>query len=181
MRADGKAAKKPDGSGKRRWLWPLLIVSLALNLLFVGVVVGRIWIHGGRPVAHERIFTGAIERLMKDLPEAKRQTASELLAHHREQVRTLRKQIRDARSAARDAVLSEPYDEDRVAKALARFREIRAGQHQSMHDMIMALLKGLSLEERKQLLHHIRAGFRHHRGRWRHSDKARSESPPPRQ
>ncbi|MFQ5625389.1 MAG: periplasmic heavy metal sensor [Methyloligellaceae bacterium] len=158
-----------NGQKKRRWLWPLLIISLGLNLLFVGLVAGRIWTHGygGHPAARNRILTGAVERLMKDLPEAKRQHARELLRRHRESVKPVRQQIRKARRAAKDAVLTEPYDEAKVAKALALFREIRTGQHQSIHGMMMALMMDLSLEERKQLLDHIRAGFRHHRRRWR--------------
>jgi uncharacterized membrane protein len=101
---------------------------------------------------------------MKDLPDAKRQNAGELLKRHRETVRLLRKQIREHRRVAKDAVLTDPYDEAKVASAFARFRELRTGQHHSMHTMMMELLKGLTLKEREELLNHIRASFRK---RWR--------------
>lgn len=153
-----------DGAPKkRRWLWPLLIVSLALNLLFVGLMAGNWWRHGGHG-GRNKVFTGAIEKLMQDLPEAKRDHAATLLNRHREEVRPLRQQLRDARKTAKDAVLTEPYDAAKVEAALARFREIRTSQHKSMHNMIMDLLKDLNLEERKKLLDHIRAGFK---SRWR--------------
>ncbi len=165
MNADTRTGKKGSELGKRRWLWPLLIVSLGLNLLFVGLVAGRMWMHGGGPGVRHRVFTGAVESLMKDLPDAKRQHAGELLKRHRSTVRQLKKQLREQRRVAKDAVLTEPYDEVKVGEAFARFRELRTGQHQSMHTMLGELLKGLTLKEREQLLNHIRAGFRNRWGR----------------
>jgi uncharacterized membrane protein len=164
LSTDSQAGGKTEMPKKRRWLWPLLIVSLGFNLLFVGLVAGRMWMHGGGPGARHRIFTGAVEKLMKDLPEEKRQQAGVLLKRHRATVRKIRKQIREHRSVTKDAVLTDPYDETKVAEALARFRELRTGQHHSMHTMMTGLLKDLTLKEREELLNHIRAGFRH---RWR--------------
>ena len=165
MNNDTRTGKKGSEPGKRRWLWPLLIVSLGLNLLFVGLVAGRMWTHGGGPESRHRVFTGAVESLMKDLPDAKRQHAGELLKRHRSTVRQLRKQIKEHSRVAKDAVLTEPYDEVKVGEVFARFREIRTGQHQSMHNMLGELLKRLTLKEREQLLIYIRAGFRHRWGR----------------
>lgn len=179
MNADTRTGNKASEPGKRRWLWPVLIVSLGFNLLFVGLVAGRMWTHGGGPGARHRIFTGAVESLMKDLPDAKRQRAGELLKTHRSTVRQLRKQIREHRRVAKDAVLTEPYDEVKVGEAFARFREIRTGQHQSMHTMLGELLKGLTLKEREQLLNHIRAGFRRRWGRHRQTNGPRDGHRPP--
>jgi uncharacterized membrane protein len=170
--ADSEPRNTENAPKKRRWLWPLLIFSLGLNLLFVGLVAGRIWMHGygGHAGGRYRIFTGAVEALMKDLPDAKRQQASKLLKRHRATTRQLKKQNKEARSAAEDAVLTDPYDETKVAEVLARFREIRTGQHQSMHTMMIGLLKDLTLKERQELLNHIRAGFSHRRGHGRHHE-----------
>lgn len=183
MNADTPASKKAGEPKKRRWLWPLLIVSLGLNLLFVGLVAGRMWMHGGGPGGRHRVFTGAVEALMKDLPDAKRQHAGELLKRHRSNVRQLRKQIREHRRVTKDAVLTDPYDEEKVTEAFARFREIRTGQHHSMHTMMIELLKGLTLKEREQLLNHIRAGFRRRWGRHRRPNGPRAGGgrPPERQ
>ena len=181
MSADGQTGTKAAAPRNRRWLWPLLIVSLALNLLFVGLVAGRLWMHGGGPGARHRVFTGAVEMLMKDLPEAKQQHAGELLKRHRSTVSQIRKQIREQRQVTKDAVLTEPYDEAKVIEAFARFRELRTGQHQSMHTMMIDLLKGLSLKQREELLNHIRAGFRHRWRGHRHPNGPRAGAPPPRQ
>jgi len=155
---------------RRRWLWPVLVISLALNLLFVGLMAGSWWRHG-KHGGRNKVFTGAIERLMKELPEAKRQHAAELLDRRREAVKPVRGQIRQARDAAKDAVLTDPYDEEKVAAALAQFRNIRTSQHEATHEMIMGLMKELNLQERQKLLDYIQEGFRK---RWRRKgDKER--------
>ena len=179
MSEAGQQGNKASTPKKRRWLWPVLIISLGLNLLFVGLVAGRIWMHGfgGHDGSRYRIFTGAVEELMKNLPDAKRQRASELLDRHRAMVRDLRMQKREQRRAAEEAVLTDPYDEEKVAKVLARFREISIKQHQSMHTMMLGLLENLTLKERKELLNNIITGFKY-RGRHGHH---RSEKPSDRQ
>lgn len=169
MTADPNKSDANGGSPKtRRWVWPLLVISLALNLLFVGLMAGS-WLRHGGSGGRNKVFTGAIERLMQDLPEAKREHAAQLLERHREFIKPVRQQLRDARKAAKDAILLEPYDAAKVDVALARFREIRTSQHESMHTMIEELLKDLNLEERTMLLEHIRSGFR---SRWRHRGKS---------
>jgi uncharacterized membrane protein len=164
---------------KRRWSRALLIISLGFNLLFVGLVAGRIWMHGtgGHDGSRYRIFTGAVEELMKNLPDAKRQRANELLIRHRAMVRDLRMQNKEQRRAAEEAVLTEPYDEARVAEVLARFREISSKQHKSMHTMMLGLLKNLTLKERQELLNNIITGFRHRGRHGHHRNAPRGDGP----
>ena len=173
----GHAGSGADTPKRRRWVLPVLVVSLALNLLFVGLIAGSWWRHGPS-ASRDRIITGAVERLMQDLPEDKRSHAAQLLKQHRESVRPVREQLRDARAAAKEAVHADPYTEVKIQAALARFRDIRTSQHESMHAMVMDLMKQLTLEERKELLNLIQAGFR---SRWRHHrwSLRRGEGPPP--
>jgi len=154
---------------KRCWLWPVLIISLGLNLLFVGLVAGRIWNHGygGHGAVRNQIITGAIKNSIKDFPEPKQKHAMELLKRHRATVRSLRGQIKEARNAIKAAALADPYNEEKFAESLRHLREIRGGMHQSLHMTMMDLLKDLTLEERQELVKNIRAGFRHRPGHWR--------------
>ena len=55
-----------------RWMWVLLILSLALNLMILGIVCGSLWAvrHGGlwdAPIALERS-----QRFMSGLPQERR-------------------------------------------------------------------------------------------------------------
>lgn len=156
----------------RRWVLPLLIVSLGLNLLFVGLVAGRMWAHldGPRGEPH-RIVTRAVKKFSGELPEAKKKRADELLQRQRERNKAVKAELRKARKEAREAALATTYDEEKLAAALARFREIRTGQHEAMHEMVLDLLKDLSLEERKILMRYIRAEFRPHRRPGHRRDK----------
>ena len=169
-----------NGPKKRRWLRPLLIVSLGLNLLFVGLVAGRIWNHGfeRRAAAHSQVVTGAIEKLIEDIPEAKRLRARELLKRHRAAIGPLRGELREARNKVRDAALADPYNEEKLAEALGRLRELRSGMHQSLHRTMMGLMKDLTLKERQKLVKNIRAGFKNRRrGHWRRA-KSTAEGDP---
>ncbi len=168
-----------NGQKKRRWLWPLLIISLGLNLLFVGLVAGRIWNHGyrGHAAARNQIITGAIEKLIEDFPAAKRRRASELLKRYRTTVRPLRGQNKEVRSAVKAAALADPFNEEKLAEALLRLRQIRSGMHQSLHMTMMGLMKDLTLKERQELVNNIRAGFRHRRRHWRHPKGAPGGGP----
>ena len=148
----------------RRWVLPLLIVSLGLNLLFIGLVAGRMWagFDGPRGAPH-RIVTRAVEKFYGELPDSKKQRADELLQRQRKNNKALRGDLRKARKEAKDAALATTYDEEKLAAALARLREIRTSQHKAMHAMMLELLTDLSLEERKILIRYIRAEFRPHR------------------
>jgi len=157
-----------------------LIVSLALNLLFVGLMAGSWWRHGGPGGGgRHKVFTGAIEQLMKELPEEKRAISAKLLAEHRDAGKPVRQQLRDARKAAKDAVLTEPFDKAKAEAALAQFREIKTSQHESMHTMIMGMLTQLNLNERTRLLENIREGFkarrRHRKGKERSGETPKKD------
>ncbi len=164
---------------RRRWLWPVLIVSLGLNLLFVGLIAGRMWARiDGPPGAPHRILGRAVENFSVELPDTKKQRANALLEKQREDGRALKQQLRQARREAKDAALAVTYDEQKLAAALTRLRDIRNSQHEAMHAMVVELLKDLTLEERKVLLRYVRAAFRPHRQSDRRKDgPANSDGP----
>ncbi len=166
MTAGQKEDPSTGAPRKRRWLIPLVIVSVGLNLLFVGLVAGRMWAgFHGPPGSPHRIVTRAVEKFSAKLRGPQKKHARELLDRQREGNKALGKKLRKARKDAKAAALAVTYDEGKLAAALKRLREIRTSQHQAMHEMVLELLKDLSLEERKILLRYVRAGFRPHR-RW---------------
>ncbi|MDA7947714.1 MAG: periplasmic heavy metal sensor [Hyphomicrobiaceae bacterium] len=164
MTANGNDASRAGTPRRRRWIWLVLIVSVGLNLLFVGLVAGRMWARlDGPPGAPHRIVTRAVEKFSAKLPASKKQRANSLLKKQREDNRSLRREFREARRAAKEAALATTYDEKRLADALARLRDVRTSQYQAMHAMVLELLKDLTLEERKILLRYIQKASRPHR------------------
>lgn len=165
----GANTSKPPRS---RWLWIALTLSLALNLLFIGLLAGGWWFRGGHVKRHQ-VFTSAIEHLMQDLPPAKQKTARSVLEQYRSGIKPRREKVREARRAARAAVLAENYNESKLIEEMIRLRNLRGEEYEATHKMFLGLLKELNLEERKKLLEYIREGFRK---RWRGRHPRREES-----
>lgn len=154
---------------KRRWVKPLLVVSLALNLLFVGLVAGAFWRHGfgawGGPKG--KIFAAAIEQLITELPAEKRKKAEDVLARLRSELQPRAQERRKARARAIKALTADPFNEENFRDALANVRAIRAGVDKARHELGVELVRKLSVEERQRLLELFRKKRREHRRRWR--------------
>lgn len=157
----------------RRWLKPLLIISLALNLLFMGLIAGAIWKHRyrGERVAKHKAFEATIEQIMTELPAAKRQTAESVLAKLRSEIIPRAAGKRKAITSVVGALKAEPYDEKALADALAGLRQLRSDVQLGMHTLSLELVRDMTLKERQRLLEIFRSK-RHPGGRRRHRGNA---------
>lgn len=155
------------GAPKRRWIKPLLIVSLAFNLLFVGLVAGSFWKfrHGKGWVPRHRAFEATIEQVITEMPD-KRATAEDVLARLRSDVIPRARGYRAARKAVIDALLADPYSEERLREAMAELRAIRSDVLTGMHTLALDLVRDMSAAERRRLLEIFRSK-RHPRRKWR--------------
>lgn len=158
------AGQRDEGGSQRkqgrRWPRVLLVVSLALNLLFVGLIVGGLWArwHGGAP--KHRVYSGAVEQLMPDLQQSQRQNARGLLETYETEIGPLLQRQNDARRQARDAITAEPYDEQRTNDLLRELRDIRGELHLAMHELVLGMLQDLTPEQRRKFMRIVRARFR---------------------
>lgn len=158
-------AGKQDEEGSprkqgRRGSRVLLVVSLALNLLFVGLIAGALWArwHGGAP--KHRVYSGAVEQLMPDLQQSQRQNARALLKTYEAKIGPLLQRQAGVRRQARDAIKAEPYNEQRTEDVLRELRDIRGELHLAMHEMVLGMLQDLRPEQRRKFLSIVRARFR---------------------
>ena len=162
---------------KRRWVKPVLVVSLALNLLFVGLVTGAFWKHGfgrwGGP--RSKIFAATVEQLITELPAEKRKTAEDVLARLRSNVLPRVHGHRQARKRIVETLKADPFSEEDFRNALANVRAIRAEVNKGRHDLAVELVRELSVKERQRLVEIYRSKKREHRRRWR---KRREDSRP---
>ncbi len=152
---DANADQPPKG----RWLKPVLVVSLALNLLFVGVVAGAFlkFRDGPRGGPKHRIFELSLVQMISELPPDRRQTGESVLARLRSDVIPAVRGGRGVRKEAVAAMIADPYDEQRMKDVLVRLRETRAGTRRGMHDLFLEFIRELSVEERKRFLEVVRA------------------------
>jgi uncharacterized membrane protein len=120
-----------------------LLVSLAVNLLIAGMVLGRLGgpRHGPPPME----WAGR---------EMDPQTRTEVRRRLREQQDVFRPMRRDmvaASAAVREALAAEAYDPQVLAAALAEMREVTGRYQQLMHENLVAISADLPREQRLAL------------------------------
>jgi len=125
----------------RTWLIALLIISMGINLLIVGIFVGR------QGFAH-RPDRGHFDWMAKDLNTAKREVVRNTMRAHMRESAPLRKELRFAQRELREAVSAEMYDEKVVASAFAKVRAASEKFQATMHGGMMKTFSGLDRKDR---------------------------------
>jgi uncharacterized membrane protein len=123
----------------RTWLIAILIVSIGLNLLFAGVVIGR---HlGAGPTPHFGWMMQEIE------PETRKRLRSSM-REHREATRPAQQALREAQHRLHQTIAADPFAEEDVQRALANLRRNSTGLQETMHQQMLTTLSQLEPEER---------------------------------
>lgn len=139
--------------GTPRWLWALLIGSLAFNLLIVGAFAGhrfasRHW-RGGESMLAARF-------LLRDLPDDRRALlrgqVEDIVAAGEE----VRKSFNDQRRAAAEAFTAEPFDRARFEAALRGMVDGSALTRTDIIGKMGRLAESLTPDERKRLARRLR-------------------------
>lgn len=154
---------------RRPWLKIGLIVSLSLNLLFLGLVASAAWMFwsGGAGMGPHAAFAHAVGLTLRKLPEERREKAATSVKTHREALKPLRKKMRAARRSVAEAVKAEPYSEEKLRNALAAMAATHSKIRQSMQEVAIALMAHLNQAERAKFLHYLK------KSRWRGRRKRR--------
>ncbi len=122
---------------RMRWLQLVLVISLAINLLVAGALVGRLR-------DREPPLGWAVQQLD---PE----TRAVLRPLMRQRIGTtfkMRRAMRSAQGRIRDIIEQEPLDEQALALELAQLREISVRYQASMHETAIDVLAELTPEQR---------------------------------
>ncbi len=141
-----------------RWVVPLLVVSLAANLLVAGILVAGYF----RPPPGERMgspssFSQILPRsFMRELPEARKVEVRAVFAKHRDAYREDKRALRDSALAVADSLAREPFDLARAQSAI----ETYGARSRELVDLGMTVasevVDKLAPEERKALAERIR-------------------------
>ena len=127
-----------------RWLVLALLVSLGVNLLIAGVVIGR-HLDGGPPGRMH------FEWLMQDLDDATRSKIRQNMHEQMKNSRPYRHDLRQAQHALHEAIIAEPFEEKQVKAAMAEVRAASARLQQTMHDQMIQNLGEMSAEDRARV------------------------------
>ena len=145
--SEGVSAPAPAG----RWSRPILFVSLALNLFFVGAWAAFAWRHYAWE--RHRPWTPAmrIERLAEALPRA---DADKLRAEFRGRQSNIEAAVtsyRQAQRTVREALRAEPFDPAALRAAMAEARSARSRLDEALQDVIATAGAMMTPEGRRSL------------------------------
>jgi len=133
---------------KRQVLNIVLVGSLALNLLMVGVVIGRFaFSHPSGPPP----LTWALQ----DLDEKTRNKIQANFKHQATIVAPMRKEIRAAREDFKTLLKEEELDEKASYAALARIRNASSQYTSALHEQMVSMLRDLEPKQRVRVSRYL--------------------------
>lgn len=132
----------------RRWR-PLLVASLALNLLFIAAV-GAHYVRTTARSSTER-WKANIDILAKSLPESDAAKFRATLAQRLPALEAARGDLRTAREAIADIIRTEPFDRAALERAMADFGTKRVGLQATYQAMLADAAAAMSHDGRIKL------------------------------
>ena len=134
-----------------RWLMGFLIVSLAINFIFIGSVAGAMWRFKGPPP-----MAGANPGFLSyigSLPTDRRKALWDSATKERQNLRPLRREARSAREATLMALIADPFDKQAVIAAQARQTHAEEQARSAMQSLIAHMAAELTPQERRDFPH----------------------------
>ena len=142
---------------KRVFLVTLLVFSIGLNLVFIGVVVGRQLFAMPSGRAH-------FEWMTREVSEETRSKLRSAMREHKLASLPARIELRKAQHQLHTAIITDEYVEADVVARLAELRRASLDLQEFMHDQMVENLRQLAPEERSHVLGMMMRQDRGHRG-----------------
>ncbi|KAB2851300.1 MAG: periplasmic heavy metal sensor [Hyphomicrobiaceae bacterium] len=142
----------PAPSGLPRWVKITLILSLAVNLLLVGSIIGHRLATRHGPFASVFRSVDDATRFARKLPAERRQALRAIFEKHREEFRPLVTAVQEARKGVEATLSAEPFDKDKFIAALAALQEAESKARASRRPMAAEMAAILTPEERKRFM-----------------------------
>ncbi|MCV6593201.1 MAG: periplasmic heavy metal sensor [Silicimonas sp.] len=151
---------------KRRWLIPLLIVSLALNLAVAGAILGREF-SPDKSSKRDRI-SGPVRSVIgapffRALDKDDRRALIRELREEGPRIRENRESLRLRLEAFLSALRSEPFDADEVRRLMGDQRSVAQGRQELGEMLLLNRLQDMSTEERAAYADRLEDGIRNFR------------------
>lgn len=158
-------------NGKNRLFNIILVCSLAINLLLVGGIIGRLAFRPHRPPMFDHLGW-----VVRDLDPTTRKALRPQLRAHARKVLPLRSEIRAAQKQFENVLLQPKLNARQLDAALGKLRQASDAYQQSMHEEMVVILKRMNLRERQRFVYFLR-----HRPDMRHGPRhmARGYGRPP--
>lgn len=137
------------------WMKGLLVVSLAANLGVAGLVGGhalRAW--HDRPFAAVKAEPGLDRRqtrLLRMVPEARRDEVKPMLMQRQEEIDRARQRMQEAHMALIEAIRTDPLDPERLEAVLAQRHEASGAFWRIGSEQVVEIARTLNAAERETL------------------------------
>ena len=148
-----------------------LIISVTLNLLVAGAVIGH-FLKGGP----EPRFPGHLGQVLESIDPAQREALQAQIADFRQDGRKLHREMRQQQRELTSIILQQPFDEASAREGFAQLRQRGAAIQTQMHEQMIAVMSKLDPEQRARLIKRLNKGER--RGPTREQRTPHSSSPP---
>lgn len=166
-----QAPPAPAPARRRAWVGWALVGSLCVNLLLLGAIGGAVLRHGGpHPAPPAGLDPVSLMRVMRNLPDDRRDEAREILRDHRPKYDALRPARIASRLAIAAALEAEPLEIGVLSAALDDARRAEAQGREVIDDAFVEFAAQLPIEARRHLAEEIREARR-----WRGHDRDRHE------
>jgi uncharacterized membrane protein len=143
-----------NGGRTTRWLVPLLMGSLALNLIVLGAAVSLLWrghFEMPEPPLGRRVVPSVVGYAVT-LPPERVKELEQLTREEWAKVRPLRRTLMEARETSNKALTAEPFDRAHFLAAQARLAEADRASREAVFRLHVALSVNLTPEERRGFL-----------------------------
>jgi uncharacterized membrane protein len=139
-----------------RWLPIALLVSLAINVLVAGFVIGRGMPFGERAGMHrtggERLDpTAGYFRMLHKWPENRRESFRPVVREHMKGIRSHFQKIPPLHREIQASLNAEPFDSQALEAALEKLRMHLQISQEKTHSSLVELAKTMPLDERQRL------------------------------
>ena len=153
---------------RRRWLVPLLVASLALNLLVAGAILGRSFSPEAqrskdRVAGPVRSVVG--EPFVRALSREDRKALGDDIRREAPRIRENRESLRDRVEAFLTALRSDPFEPEVVRQLMVDQRSVAQGRQELGEVLLLNRLSAMSAEERAAYADRLEKGLKNLRRR----------------
>lgn len=137
----------PSTPRRSRLVYPALILSLALNLLFIGGLATAAWHYYTR---HARGEFGLLA-FSQQLPAEHRDAFRKQVIDARASMKDQREAVRSAWLEVNSLLTTEPFDKEKLKAAMAKLRDTENQFRTSLNNSFAEIAASVTPEERKLL------------------------------
>ncbi len=145
---------------RRRWLWAVATVSLALNLVVVGFIAGQMLRRGGFERHGPHGYDHLRRIVLEDVADADRKRVEAILDRRRADIRANRRARRAAFRRVGEAMRADPVDDGELRTAFDALLEVDNTARRTMANTATELAPYLSQRLRARIVRRLRRGMR---------------------